>query len=65
VQLPSSFLNSLEGLPGYDPVLFEAAHLQAAPITSIRINPAKKSDRITALSQDTEESPDFAEQGGG
>ena len=49
MQLTSSFLNSLEGLPGYDPVLFEAVHLQAAPITSIRINPAKKSDLSFSL----------------
>lgn len=42
--LPSSFLESLDGLPGYDRALFEAAHAHADPITSIRINPSKPVD---------------------
>jgi len=42
VQLPASLLDSLAGLPGYDRSLFEAAHATTEPITSIRINPAKK-----------------------
>ncbi|MBM3412917.1 MAG: Fmu (Sun) domain protein [Bacteroidetes bacterium] len=41
MQLPASLLDSLEGLPGYDRSLFEAAHTTTESITSIRINPAK------------------------
>ncbi|MFM7511567.1 MAG: methyltransferase RsmF C-terminal domain-like protein [Bacteroidota bacterium] len=42
MQLPVSLLDSLEGLSGYDRSRFEAAHFSTDPITSIRINPAKK-----------------------
>jgi len=49
VSLPSSFLDSLAGLPGYDRALFEAAHTQAEPVTSIRINPTKRVDLSFSL----------------
>jgi 16S rRNA C967 or C1407 C5-methylase (RsmB/RsmF family) len=41
VKLPLSFLNSLEGLPGFDRTAFEAVHDAAVGITSVRVNPAK------------------------
>ncbi|MFM8254999.1 MAG: methyltransferase RsmF C-terminal domain-like protein [Bacteroidota bacterium] len=49
MSLPSSFLDSLAGLPGYDRALFEAAHTQAEPVTSIRINPTKRVDLSFSL----------------
>lgn len=40
-KLPKIFLDSLEGLPGFDRNAFEAVHEAAASLTSIRINEAK------------------------
>lgn len=42
--LPISFLNSLEGLPGYDKESFVRVHEQGEQITSLRLNPAKPID---------------------
>jgi 16S rRNA C967 or C1407 C5-methylase (RsmB/RsmF family)/NOL1/NOP2/fmu family ribosome biogenesis protein len=39
--LPKELLSSLEGLPGFDAVTFEAVHDSGEQVTSIRINPAK------------------------
>lgn len=41
--LPPDFLNSLQGLPGFDEQAFVEAHEQTQRITSIRINPFKYS----------------------
>lgn len=49
MQLPSSFLSSLEGLPGYDIPRFVAAHIDQSPITSIRLNPEKRTDLSFSL----------------
>lgn len=40
--LPSTFLNSLQGLPGFDQISFEAVHDQGVQITSGRLNKFKK-----------------------
>ena len=39
--LPLSFLQSLEGLPGFDRQAFEDVHESGGQVTSLRINPAK------------------------
>jgi len=44
MQLPEAFLESLSGLPGYDKEAFEKVHASGEQITSIRLNPLKKSD---------------------
>ena len=44
--LHKTFLSSLEGLPGYDPAAFEAAHADARQVTSIRVNPGKTGSAI-------------------
>lgn len=50
MNLPSSFLRSLEGLPGYDAAAFEAAHHQEKQLVSLRINAQKISKQ--ALTED-------------
>lgn len=45
MNLPSSFLRSLEGLPGYDAAAFEAAHHQEKQLVSLRINSNKISEQ--------------------
>jgi 16S rRNA C967 or C1407 C5-methylase (RsmB/RsmF family)/NOL1/NOP2/fmu family ribosome biogenesis protein len=42
--LPESFIQSLEGLPGFDKEAFIAVHEQGKTFTSIRVNSAKKVD---------------------
>jgi 16S rRNA C967 or C1407 C5-methylase (RsmB/RsmF family)/NOL1/NOP2/fmu family ribosome biogenesis protein len=39
--LPDSFLQSLEGIPGFDLAAFENVHETGQQVTSLRINPAK------------------------
>jgi 16S rRNA C967 or C1407 C5-methylase (RsmB/RsmF family)/NOL1/NOP2/fmu family ribosome biogenesis protein len=39
--LPASFLQSLEGLPGFDRAAFEYVHQTGQQVTSLRINPGK------------------------
>jgi 16S rRNA C967 or C1407 C5-methylase (RsmB/RsmF family)/NOL1/NOP2/fmu family ribosome biogenesis protein len=41
-KLPEQFLNSLEGVPGFDRQAFVDAHEHEARVTSIRLNPFKK-----------------------
>jgi 16S rRNA C967 or C1407 C5-methylase (RsmB/RsmF family)/NOL1/NOP2/fmu family ribosome biogenesis protein len=41
MQLPQAFLNSLEGVKGYDREAFTRVHEEGSQVTSIRINPAK------------------------
>lgn len=43
MQLPSQLLSSLNNLVGFDKEAFESLHASGEQITSIRINPAKKS----------------------
>jgi 16S rRNA C967 or C1407 C5-methylase (RsmB/RsmF family)/NOL1/NOP2/fmu family ribosome biogenesis protein len=43
MRLPQEFLDSLEGVTGFDREAFIAVHEQASAPTSIRINPAKRS----------------------
>jgi len=40
--LPAALLQSLEGIPGFNRDSFVATHHISAPVTSIRLNPAKK-----------------------
>lgn len=40
--LPTEFIHSLKGVPGFDAEAFIAAHQQSQGITSIRFNPYKK-----------------------
>jgi 16S rRNA C967 or C1407 C5-methylase (RsmB/RsmF family)/NOL1/NOP2/fmu family ribosome biogenesis protein len=42
--LPASFLQSLEGIPGYDQDAFEEVHKTGKQVTSLRINPGKWAD---------------------
>jgi 16S rRNA C967 or C1407 C5-methylase (RsmB/RsmF family)/NOL1/NOP2/fmu family ribosome biogenesis protein len=44
MQLPEAFLETLSGLPGYDKDAFKKVHEQGEQVTSIRVNPAKKSE---------------------
>lgn len=44
MQLPPALLTSLQGLNGFDTDAFTAAHLQSAPVTSIRLNPLKPAE---------------------
>ena len=39
--LPNAILRSLEGVPGFDRVAFEAVHADGSQVTSIRLNPGK------------------------
>lgn len=43
MKLPQELLNSLEDVPGFDRIAFEAVHQSGEQITSIRVNPAKMS----------------------
>jgi 16S rRNA C967 or C1407 C5-methylase (RsmB/RsmF family)/NOL1/NOP2/fmu family ribosome biogenesis protein len=49
--LPASFLQSLEGIPGYDRAAFENVHETGQQVTSLRINPGKRAfqgiDKLT------------------
>ena len=46
MKLPEEFLQSLEGVPGFDKEAFVAVHEKEEGITSIRINPAKRPDAL-------------------
>lgn len=48
-KLPASLLKSLQGIPGFDAALFEETHESGRQVTSLRINPAKKSNDDLAL----------------
>ncbi len=43
LNLPEELLRSLTGLPGFDPAAFEVVHESVEQVTSIRLNPAKRS----------------------
>ncbi len=45
--LPKQFLDSLEGLPGFDKNAFEQVHAQGEQITSVRLNKYKQFDLHT------------------
>lgn len=54
--LPQLFLQSLEGLPGFDRQAFEEVHAAGAQVTSIRMNSAKwKDPDIRKLTEDYRE----------
>ena len=42
MQLPQPFIQSIEGLPGFDKEAFEQVHQSGEQVTSIRVNPLKK-----------------------
>ena len=44
--LPAPFLQSLEGVAGFDKAAFEAVHASGETVTAIRVNPNKKPDQI-------------------
>ncbi|WP_336517708.1 methyltransferase RsmF C-terminal domain-like protein [Pollutibacter soli] len=41
MNLPAELISSLTGLPGFDPVSFEAVHNNHTQVNSIRLNPSK------------------------
>ena len=45
--LPKPFLDSLEGLPGFEKNAFEQVHAQGEQITSVRLNKYKQFDLYT------------------
>ncbi len=45
--LPALFIESLQGIKGFEQTAFEAIHLSGEQVVSIRINPAKKVERTT------------------
>jgi len=51
VKLPLPFLDSLQGLPGFDKIAFEQVHASGATVTSIRVNPGKVVPSIFSNSQ--------------
>ncbi len=61
--LPKQFLDSLEGLPGFDKAPFEQVHVQGEQITSVRLNKFKHFDTSThSFLNDTKSIP-WCEQG--
>src|SRR6478736_6997263 len=46
MQLPSDLIHSLQDAPGFDEQHFLAVHEMAESITSVRFNPAKKSNAL-------------------
>ncbi len=46
--LPDSFIQSLEGIPGFDKTSFLRVHEGPGQVTSIRVNPAKTGKEFTA-----------------
>lgn len=46
MQIPASFLESLNGLPGFDRDAFLAVHTSGKPATSVRLNPSKATGQI-------------------
>lgn len=51
MKLPDSLMDSLAGIKGFDREAFEKVHLLGEPITSIRINPLKKSEIVNHRSK--------------
>src|SRR6187401_1669759 len=51
MQLPQALLNSLEGVKGFDEVTFIKVHESEERVTSIRINPSKKSEIVNLKSK--------------
>ena len=51
MQLPVQLLDSLRNVPGFDKEAFEKVHVAAEEITSVRINPAKRSKISNVQSQ--------------
>ncbi len=52
MQLPSSFIKSIEQSPGFDKEAFEKVHESGGQITSVRINPAKICNKQLAISNE-------------
>jgi NOL1/NOP2/sun family putative RNA methylase len=52
-QLPQSFLESLQGIKGYDMEPFVEAHDQARQVTCVRLNPAKQTSATATLPIDS------------
>jgi NOL1/NOP2/sun family putative RNA methylase len=52
LQLPPLFIQSIENCPGFDKNSFEQVHASGEQITSVRINPAKKSNRQLTASNE-------------
>jgi 16S rRNA C967 or C1407 C5-methylase (RsmB/RsmF family)/NOL1/NOP2/fmu family ribosome biogenesis protein len=46
LRLPAPFLQSLEGVVGFNKTAFEAVHDSGETVTAIRVNPNKKPDQI-------------------
>ncbi len=46
MKLPAAFVNSLEGVEGFDKVEFEAIHQSGSQVTSIRLNPFKQTNSL-------------------
>jgi len=44
--LPAPFLQSLEGVVGFNKAAFEAVHASGETVTAIRVNPNKHPDQI-------------------
>ena len=61
-QLPSIFLESLEGLPGFNRTAFEKVHQSGKQLTSIRLNPAKFK-QISFMDATVEEAVPWSTQG--
>ncbi len=55
MSLPTPFLQSLEGVVGFEKAAFEAVHTSGETVTAIRVNPNKKPDQI--LFQQTDPVP--------
>ncbi|HMG68181.1 MAG TPA: hypothetical protein VK588_10860, partial [Chitinophagaceae bacterium] len=50
MRLPEKLLESLQGIKGFDKEAFEKVHATGGQLTSIRLNPTKFSEPLTALS---------------
>jgi 16S rRNA C967 or C1407 C5-methylase (RsmB/RsmF family)/NOL1/NOP2/fmu family ribosome biogenesis protein len=61
-QLPSIFLESLEGLPGFDRTAFENVHQSGEQVTSIRLN-ANKLNQASFADASVEEAVSWTTQG--
>jgi 16S rRNA C967 or C1407 C5-methylase (RsmB/RsmF family)/NOL1/NOP2/fmu family ribosome biogenesis protein len=46
LSLPAPFLQTLEGVAGFDKAAFEAVHASGETVTAIRVNPNKNPDQI-------------------
>lgn len=61
-KLPLSFLESLEGLPGFDRIAFEDVHQSGEQLTSIRLNPDKVK-QVSFMEAGVEEAVPWTSQG--